>query len=873
VKLFNRGRGRRRGRLRSFVGLTCAVICTLLLAFVSVAGAGTLPPLGAALNPGTGVWPSAGAGKLPTDRTVALPGMDGKATVGFESNGIAHITAGSDSDMFRAMGYTHAKFRLFQMDLARRQAEGRLAEAVGGKAAFDSDVYELDIGLIRAAERDWRQLPAGSPAKAALTAYAAGVNAGIEEMKRANTLPVYYRILNFGPEPWTPVDSLAVQRLETQTLALDVLPTAYSYIARGLGTKLFEQMYQASPQNTQYPYDPGPYQKLPLAPLPPRDDGAPTPVGSPGTGPSTVHRFTGDSAAATDAAGQILDRVSKLPANAVHTIGNSNAWVVSGKLTASGKPIMASDPHLNLTVPAIWYQLEVRSPSYHLAGVSVPGIPAVLIGKNDKMSWSITNSQRPGTLFYLEKTDAAHPDQYFWNGAWRPMSIINYKIKTKHGTENHTVRMTVHGPIMTIQGVTASMWYPGTLPSDNLDSILQVGRAQRFSEFHEALRGWGTPAQNFAYADNAGDIGIVNAGFQPEVRSGKPWLPLSGTGESDVAGTVPFDALPITHNPPSGFAATSNQREVGPDYPYYYGRGYDFFDQGWRQAELVRALSGRTGITAAQMQQLQMDDVDDLARVMVPSLLQALNGQQLDPVAAKARGLLTGWDYRLGGDSAAATVWLRFLLLYDYAVWHPVWEQNHVPAPPRDVFTPRLSDGTYAVDALHGMLANLTVKDPTNPLFTPAGVPKRTAVDLMRTSFTDAVQALKGQRGADVSTWHFGDRHYVLIASLLQQTVLDRGPYHYGGNGRVINTIVSVAPVRDGKTLTGVAAGGASWRFVVDWGAGTAVSSMPGGQSENPASPWYANLLPDWLAGRTSPVLEGDQADATTKGRTWTLTR
>ncbi|NUR29420.1 MAG: penicillin acylase family protein [Catenulispora sp.] len=865
-------RGRLGLRAASLVGALALAVAVLQ---VSVAGAGTIPPLGAAVNPGTGVWITAGQGDPPHDQTLTLPGLAGSATVACEADGTAHITGGTDADMYRALGYTHARFRLFEMDLARRQAEGRLAETTNDPAALPSDEYELDLGLLRASQRDWAALPVDAPARAVLTEYAQGVNAAIAQMKKDNTLPLYYKLMNFPVEQWTPIDSLAVQRLETQTLAFDPLPTAYSYIAGAFGKEKFEQLYQAVGQNPQYPYDPGPYQKLRLVPIPARDDGAPTPTG--GTAPqagSAARQFQiGSSQQAIDASAQFQDRLSQLPANAYHTIGDSNAWVVSGRLTASGKPILASDPHLNLTMPSIWYQVELRSPSYQLAGVTVPGIPVVLDGKNQHVSWGLTNSQRPGTFYYLEQTDAAHPDQYFWNGQWRPMTKIVNRIKQHDGsTVEYTTRMTVHGPIMTIQGVTAAVWFTGTLPSDNLDSMLALEKSTGFDQFHQALRGWNTPPQNFAYADDAGNIGIVNAGVQPQTADGcLPWLPMAGTGECDVDGSIPFEALPITYNPPSGFAQTANQREVGTDYPYYYGRGYDFFDQGWRSTEITKALTGATGVTSQQMQDLQMSSVDDVARALLPTVLNDLQAGQWDPVQTQALNDLRDWDYTLTADSTAATIWGRFMVLYGYAVWHPVWQQYKIPAPPRDVFTPRTNDSTYAVDGLNGLLINLTIDDTANPLFSPPGSDTHSAPEVIREAFASAVADLKSKRGPDVSTWKLGDKHKVMIASLLKSPTLDEGPFASGGSGRTINSVVSAAPVRHGKTLTGVAVGGASWRMVVDWGTGQAVGVYPGGQSENPASPWYADRLADWFAGRNTPMVEGDQASAATKGRTWTL--
>jgi penicillin amidase len=871
----------RKGRARTVRAVANAIgagLVVVVLLAVSAAGAGAVPALGPALNPGTGVWADSRGGGLPTDQHLLVPGMTTRTTVGFESNGIPHIEAGSDQDMFRAIGYLHARFRIFQMDLERRQAGGRLAEIIG-EQGVESDTFELDLGLVRAAERDLRTLPPQT--RAVLDAYAAGVNAGVAQLRRDGTLPMYFKLLGYDPAPWTPLDSLLVQRLETQTLAYSDRPLFFSYLAKGIGKERFDQWLQVVPQNSQFPYDKGPYKSLPLQQLPVGADPAapavpamPMPASTgavPGAsaGPSPAVSVT---PAMTSASTAVLDRYAELPLNAIHTMGNSNAWAISGDRTASGKPILAADPHLTMSLPSLWFQLAARSPNYDVAGVTLPGVPAVLLGHNPQASWGITNSQHPTTLYYLEQTDAAHPDQYYWNDAWRPMNKVQYTINVKGGAPvQHTVKLTAHGPILTQQDITASVWFSGMLPSDNLTSILAATRASSFDQFHEALRGWGTPAENFVYADKAGDIGIVNAGYVPQVRGGSAYLPMSGTGENDVIGTVPFEALPLVHNPPEGVVSTANQREVTADYPYYYGRSYDFFDQGWRESEIVHALDGRKGITAEQMGQLQLNQVDGTARALLPAVLEALRGQKLNPTEQAALDQLTNWNYSLDADSAAATLWTRFITLYNYAVWHPLWEQYKIPSPPTEGFTPRTSRNSYVVDAMMGMLLKLSVSDPGNEIFSPSTMAKRTAPDVMRLAFSDVVKDLSAKRGPEPKQWLYGDKHQVMFASLLQSTPLDDGPYPYGGNGRVINSITSPPQERDGKTLDTVNIGGPSWRYVIDWGTGKAMSSLPGGTSENPTSPWYANGVQDWLAGRFSPMLSGQEAQAATKGRTWTL--
>lgn len=871
-----------RGRVAQKIHLLVACLVAALLAVISLAGAGPLPALGYLLTPGNGVWTDAASADLPTNQTIELPGLDGKVSIGFEKSGTPHIKAGSDADMFTAMGYLHSTFRLFQMDLMRRQAAGRLAEIVGPEGVA-SDAYELDVGLARAAERDWKTMSPNSPAYNALVDYSAGVNNAMEKMQKSGTLPMYFKLLGYEPKPWTPVDSLLVQRLLTQTLSMDMRPMTFTVLAEAIGKKTFDTWFPAAPWNKQHPFDPGPYEKVQLKTLPVSDPAAPNPeppniVDQSGAAKpaSAIPALTDGGSipvGSTALADVMLKRIAGLPANAIHTFGNSNVWVVAGSKTASGKPILASDPHLSLTLPSTWFQVSALSPGYHMTGVSLPGLPVVLIGKTDTISFGIANSQHNSTFFYLEKTSLDKPDQYFWKGDWRPMSKVTYSIKVKGAPSvKHVVRLTVHGPIVTDQGITASMWWVGALPSDNLNSALKMVKATTFAEFRSALAGWGTPAEDFAYADRAGNIGIVNAGYAPQIASGSPYLPMSGTGESDVIGTVPPAALPVTYNPPEGFAGASNQREVGVDYPYYFGRGYDFFDQGWRQNEIVKSLSGATGVTMQQTQQLQMSAVDGVAREFAPTVIAAMAGQKLTDQENSALELLTNWNYSLDTDSAAATIWLAYVRLYEYSVFMPWWKTFAVPAPARDELTPSKDHGGYALESLRGMLVTLSASDPGNNLFTGSNGAGSSAVTLMRLAFKETVASLAKKSGPSPASWTYGKTHLLLIESLLQNTTLDAGPYEVGSGGRAINSVLGHTPTRDGRLLTGVTSGGASWRLVIDWGTGQAVSSYPGGTSENPASPWYANGVDGWLAGRYEPLLDEKQANKLTKGRTWTLT-
>ncbi|HZK73753.1 MAG TPA: penicillin acylase family protein, partial [Clostridia bacterium] len=509
---------RPRRNLRGINALAALLVSAAVL-YVSFAGAGPLPALGPTFNPSTGAWTMAADAAPVQSETLKIPGLQQPVRVLFEKDGTAHVIAQTDADLFLAVGYVHARFRLFQMDLMRRQGEGRLSQVVG-KAALDSDRFELQLGLLRTAQLEWSQ--ADDVTKVALTAYARGVNDRIDEVNRLNQLPVMFTLLGYKPQAWTPIDTLIVKGDLTQTLNFTDTPLVMALLDKSLGTELTSSWFPVLPPNTQSPYDLGPYPSQPTV------------------GPIVAMRSVTDSEAATAAA--LYNRLSALPPGLLATGGASNNWAVSGAKSTSGGALMAGDPHLHLTLPSIWFQLTEDSPDYHTSGVSIPGTPVVLIGHNQHISWSLTDAQNQQTFFYEEKEDSAHPGQYFWKNAWHAYDTVSYDIPVLNGPTDHlTVKLSTHGPVITERGITTSVWWAGNIPSQDFSVLMRVGQASNYQEFRDALRDWHSPTHNFVYADDAGNIGLISAGYYPLVAQGQPWLPMPGTGEYDVTGTVPYD--------------------------------------------------------------------------------------------------------------------------------------------------------------------------------------------------------------------------------------------------------------------------------------------------------------------------------------------
>jgi penicillin amidase len=482
----------------------------------------------------------------------------------------------------------------------------------------------------------------------------------------------------------------------------------------------------------------------------------------------------------------------------------------------------------------------------------------VLIGHNQRIAWSLTDAQNQQTFFYEEREDSAHPGQYFWKGGWQSYSTVSYDIPVLGGPTDHlTVKLSTHGPVITQRGLTTSVWWAGNLPSQDFGVLMRIGQASDYQGFRNALRDWHSPTHNFVYADDQGNIGLISAGYYPLVAKGQPWLPMPGTGEYDVTGTVPYDDIPQIYDPPSGVVWSANQRQVGNDYPYYIGTASNFFDPGYRANEIHRFLAQDQKFSAGDMMALQNDTRDYLAAEITPILLQALSGQQLNPAEQKARDLLASWDYRMQVDSAPASIWWTFWEDYLAATFDPWWKSHNVKVDRAEVMSSTAT--TQLNDALAQDLEAWTIGDPTNPAFTLVGSALNSR-DVMKAAFHTTVSSLGTRLGADPATWSWGRIHTRELENLAQVSGLNYGPRADRGDA---NTVLAAG---DSPSTNGP-----SWRMVVDWGTHTFSGIYPGGQSENPASAWYLNRVDTWWSGLYAPMLSADQAASSGGSIAWSL--
>ena len=833
---------------RSTVSAVLAAVILLATYYVGFFGAGKVPPLGQSFNPVRGVWTMAGNARLPGSATINLPGLDGIVTVSFDSRGVPSINATTEHDLFEAEGYLQAHFRLFQMDVERREAEGLLSQILG-PAALSTDQLELTLGLARTAKAEWSHIGATSALGRDLAAYSQGINYQIGRFEAGGNLPAQFKLLKYRPARWSPLDTLAIQGEMTQLLDFTTTPISYSLAIHSLGYTTAMKLLPIIPANQPAPYDPGPYTRAKLAPITRSVPGA---LLISATGQAAQARSAHRSASAPawtpsasvgsieKADASILRLAASAPANLTRLGGDSNNWAVDSTRTVSGKAILAGDPHLGETLPAIWYELSASSPQLYFSGFSIPGVPGILIGHNRSIAWSLTDTQNQSAFYYQEKTSPSRPGEYFYKGKWRRFNSVTYSIPVRgQGTRSYKVLFSVHGPLLTQSGKTVSMYWTGAIPSDDLLAMMNVMRASNFAQFKQALSVWLAPTQNFAFADTAGDIGIIAPGIYPQFPKGaRPWTIMSGTGVADPIGTIPESAVPQAYDPPTHYVFSANQREVSAQYPYYIGTSANFFDYGYRARTISSYLATHPKVSVAQMEALQQSNVDLLATEIVPLVLSATRGASpAAGVAAEstaAVAALQGWNYEMTTNSAAAGIWWTFLENYLKDTFGPLWKARKVPTG----LDPALAIGTGNTALVEDIEA-ASLSSTGGGIFSTPITQGLSRDAIIREAFGQAVAQLAKRYGPKVSGWTWGRMHKRQYVSLTFVKALGYGPFPGAGDRWTVDA------ADGGMTSTA----GPSERFVAELGS-QYIAVYPGGQSENPISPWYEDQIPAWLAGR-----------------------
>ncbi len=757
------------------------------------------PPLGTFLNPYEGFYRS-----TQTNYWKSLKGataVRAPVKVVYDERLVPHIYATSAADLYYVQGYVQAQHRLFQFDVTARSAEGRLSEVLG-EQTLELDITRRRIGGAQLADQIDSLWRLDARAYEAVSRYADGVNAYIATLQ-PHDYPIEYKLLDFAPEPWSPRKTALVALSMAYTLNYkneDVLATN----TRAL---LGEQTY-----NVLFP------ERNPLTP----------PVIPAGTGYRSEDTLlirqseSLDFSARSDTRQKLLPEVRAVGGEAAPSGIGSNNWAVAGSRTATGRPLLANDPHLGLSLPSIWFECELHAGGLHVHGVSLPGAPGIIIGFNEQAAWGVTNVGMDVLDWHeLKYTDADRTVYLDRNNQPRVVQQRVDRIKVRGQADVlDTVQLTSYGPIVYPAGHEdshagyAMEWLTLEKPSaETINAFLRLNQAHEVDDFREASKVFEWPAQNIVFANHGGDIALRVSGLRPRK------LPQQGRfviahGSPQAVGFLGADANPMAINPAQGFVASTNQISTAADYPYYYTGTFD----AYRSRRINEQLASIESASMTDMAALQLDDYSVLAADLAPVLLDKVDRSEL---SLEARGLLEvleAWDYRYRADAVAPVILERWLREVDSLTWDEITTRAEV------VMTPN----TW-------VLVDLLKDDPLSPWFDHQSTPAREhAGDLITLAFHNIAEPLAEAVAEEQLDWAHENNPSVM--HLAKIPAFSREHLRIGGTSSALNA-------QRGNI-------GPSWRMVVSLEEPVRAQVVyPGGQSGRPGHPHYADMLDAWAAG------------------------
>jgi penicillin amidase len=616
---------------------------------------GPAPALGPFLDPANGVWAMARTARMPPRSEAVIRGLTAPVQVEYDDRGVPHVFARTEEDAWRAQGYLLARDRLFQMELSTRAASGTLSELVGSRA-LDADRAARRRGLAWSAERLFAAADSGSLLSRAARAYAEGANAWIDGMGRAD-VPLEYRLLAARPRRWEALHTFHFFNQMALTLAYDDETLLRLRVRSLVGAAATEALF---PLNS-------PIQE----PIQPTGQAAPRydflrPFPPPGS-PDTAAILALTRRASLDLALGMAQR----PLGDGEAIGSNN-WTVAPARTAAGHALLAGDPHLELTIPSIWYEIHLNvAGGPDVAGVTFPGAPGVIIGFNRNVAWSFTNTGADVRDHYEETVDhAVSPRRYRLNGEWKPLERRVESLRGRGGglLATDTLYFTHRGPMVWDGARWISVRWTA-FEARGGEDFLRLDRAGTVAEWLDGWKGFVAPAQNGVVADRGGTIAIRSTGRYP-VRPGAgrgDTLRDGSVSASDWTGEVPLTGYPFSVNPPQGFLVSANQQPVDPRVnARYFGSNWI---SPWRAMRINQLLRGDTAVTSDAMRRYQTDPGSARADAFVPAFLAAAATIAGSPELASAAALLREWDRTYARENRRAVLFETAMSALGPLVW------------------------------------------------------------------------------------------------------------------------------------------------------------------------------------------------------------
>lgn len=804
-----------------------SALITILLIFVlnRPIGSKVPMPLGNFLSPQSGFWQNAEDTAFDFSADLSLPQLKGKGTVYFDERLVPHVFADTDEDLYFIQGYLHAKFRLFQMDIQTKAAEGRASEIAGASAvSFDKDQRRL--GMKYAAENTLHEVEKNPEAIARYTAYTNGVNAYIHSLSQSE-LPLEYKILNIMPEQWSNLRTMLLLKMMAKMLSSgtedDLLNTNLRNI---LTAQQFSLLYPQVPDS--------------LTPIVPKGTDFPEPM----------HRYKIPANADSVYFKNVHSPLTVMEEFQEDKDNGSNNWVVAGSKTASGAPILCNDPHLELSLPSIWYEMQLTTPSSKVYGVTIPGSPYVIIGFNDSIAWGVTNAQRDVKDYYKIKFKDGSKREYWFNNAWKATQQRIEEIRVKGGPSIYdTVSYTIFGPVMydnayadtVAHQVALAVTWTAHHTADDGSAFYNLNRAKDYNSYVNAIKTFECPGQNFVFASKTGDIAIWQQGNFPDRWQGQGLYVMPGADSSYMwQGYIPQSQNPHAYNPTRGFLESANQRPADATYPYFIPGAYITP----RGRAIEHFLNSMNGISVEDMMTLQNNYYNILAKDMLPMLLAYTNENMLSAEGKKYFNEIKQWNFDAGPNEVGQTIYYCWMDSLQKNVWEDELSKagSAVELPAEETFMELLKIDT----TLLGF-----VDDKNTPFV-------ETLSTQVSNSLNSAAMTLdKSEKDGNLSWAKFKDPTvYHLLKGALPSFA--RMHLQVGGTGTVINAIKK--------------SHGPSWRMIVQLTANTeAYGVYPGGQSGNPGSQFYDNGVNSWVSGKYYQLWMMKDTDQNDKRIKWVM--
>lgn len=745
---------------------------------------------------------------------LTVDGLQEEVKIVRDDYGIPHIYAKSMTDAFFAQGYCQAQDRLWEMDLSRRAVSGHLSEILG-ESMLQADKFFLTLGIYKAARDSYKEYD--EETKSYLESYAAGVNQYINEV--GNNLPPEFKLLSYKPQKWDPLDTVSIGKYMAHILGGNMtVELLYLNMAEKVSEdKLKELLPTAYPDN----------------------------------GLLIMKEAWRDGTAGKLLAAMDMNHLSSILALPGEGVGSNN-WVIGGKMTQSGKPILCNDPHLEIKSPSIWYQNHlVVEGKMNVTGVIAPGTLGVIVGHNDRIAWGVTNVNPDVQDLYLEKRNPQNQYQFEYKGKWEDARVIKYEIPIKKSKPiPFEVVYSRHGPI--INGIypevgdqDLALKWTAHMPTCEIGAVIGFNMSNNWNEFKNALEEFKVPAQNFVYADVDGNIAYRANGLIPIRKKGNGLMPVPGwTDEYEWEGFIPWDTLPQTTNPPEGFIITANNKIIDDAYPYFITHQWS---APYRALSIRQELEGKNDITLNEALRPQNDWKNLQAQCLYPSIEGVLTNANLNETEQKARDILLQWAKNSPEDNhneAAPTIYHTLYLEIASATYQD--ELGY------DIFKSLLKGRASKIINNNFDMAlikkdSLWFDDVTTPEIETADV-------IILQSFKNTVASLQKELGNNPDNWKWGKLHTITIdhpmgTKAFLKPFLNDGPYPQGGS----NITSGANSYAYDKPFAVTSAG--PWRFGVDLGDMTGKDILAGGTSGHFRSDHYKDQTALWLKGQYKDML------------------